>query len=124
MISFRRVLALGLTGVLIGCSSFSGPAEVRPGMAFNPARRLLYQDGWVPHDVYMKGLVRVDPGFTGVDQRLRSLGLVEVEGCAKDTGQCVFNYRRGSQCMRLTTQGDKLAEMRVTDVSGVCPGSR
>jgi hypothetical protein len=126
MISFRAAWVLGLTGLVIGCSvTPAGTVEVTPGMDFNHARRLLYRAAWDPYDVYQRGLMRGDPEFVGLAKKLRAAGIVEVEGCDAAGAACVFNYRLGSQCVRMTTtQAREIAEMRVTSVSSDCPGTR
>jgi hypothetical protein len=117
------VLLLGLTLAVTGCAT-PGPVEIGPGMSFNQARRMLSADAWEPYNLYARGLARGEPEFTGVAKRLWTLGVVEVESCKADGASCVFNYRRGSQCTRLTTQGEALSEMKVTSVSADCPPTR
>jgi hypothetical protein len=124
MRSFHTVLGTGLTVVLAGCASLPGPEEIGPGMDFNRARHVLFNADYSAYDVYMRGFIRQDPGFVGLPKQLRAAGLVEVEDCESDRPVCTFNYYRGSSCKRLTTQGDKFAEMRVTSVSNTCPPSR
>lgn len=121
---FRMVLGVLAAGALVGCANLPAPEDIGPGTNFNQARKSLYNAGWSPYDLYQKGIVQGRPEFEGHAKRLRAGGLVEVEGCDDARGVCTFNYRQGSRCMRLTTQGDKLPEMRVTSVASDCPATR
>lgn len=124
MTLFRTALAVLTAGLVLGCANLPAPEDIGPGMEFNQARRSLYVAGWSPYDLYQHGIVQARPEFTGQAKRLRSVGLVEVEGCDDERGVCTFNYRLGSRCMRLTTQGTKLPEMRVQSVANDCPATR
>ncbi len=73
--------------------------------------------GWSPYDLYQHGIVQARRVRPARRSGCGPAGLVEVEGCDDERGVCTFNYRLGSRCMRLTTQGDKLPEMRVTRTS-------
>lgn len=121
---FRMVLAVLATGGVLGCATPLTPDDIGPGTNFNQARRGLYVAGWSPYDLYQHGIVQRRPEFEGHARRLRAAGLIEVEGCDDARGVCTFNYRQGSRCMRLTTQGTALPEMRVESVSSDCPATR
>lgn len=96
--------------LIIGCSSFnSEDVALTPGMLFPDARLVLIRAGWQPNDVHINDGYE----FVGVEKKLRDSKIPEIESCAVDKAICIFNYKSGSKCIRLITQGEEISEMRV-----------
>jgi hypothetical protein len=89
------------------------------------ARASLMKAGWLPRETV---LVNADGerenqwGDAGV---LYRAGITEVEFCnGTGANYCFYNYRRGSSCLRLLTQGEFLPgkyQPQVVKQTGECP---
>ena len=90
--------------------------SIRAGEQFAAVRAKLYATGW-----------RADPeahagvgDYFGVDRRLIERGFDEVDYCSLGKTFCVFQYRRAGACLRLQTEGEQIAAMRVVSWSREC----
>ena len=88
-------------------SAAEDPPDLR-GRAISAVRSRLFQEGWAPVETaarFADGTLERDFGDAG---RLRKDGIIEVETCSgSGRNVCVFNYRHHSNCLRLTTQGER-----------------
>ena len=116
--SAKKAVCL-LVLVLIAFPAMSYSQELKKGMRFPAARKLLIKSKWQPVNVH-KGK---DYTFIGVENALIKAHIEEVENCAIDKAICQFNYRKQSKCLRLYTQGEKIEDMRVYHWTDECPGS-
>jgi hypothetical protein len=85
--------------------------ELRKGMPFIAARKLLIQKGWRPINVHEGENSRY---MGGIDGTLIDADILEVESCAMDKALCIFNYKKGNKCIRVFTQGEEIKDIRVT----------
>ena len=84
-------------------------AKLHAGAPFLPTRQHLLAQGWQPLDVHR----RANDEFIGTEKALRQKAIVEVESCAMDRAICIFNYRKGRQCLRLFTEGEQVGKMKI-----------
>jgi len=113
--SGRRKLVL-----LMLCCAISSPVlagALRKGESFEQVRANLIERGWKPINVHA-GESYV---YIGTESVLIAAHVDEAESCAVDRPLCIFNYRRGTRCLRLMTQGETLPNMRVAGWSYRCP---
>ena len=91
--------------------------DLKKGMSFLAARKLLIHKGWNPINVH-DGM---NFPYIGIDKTLIIAHIEEVEACAMDRAVCIFNYKKGEKCFRLFTQGEEIKDMRVTYWTNDCP---
>jgi len=91
--------------------------ELKKGMSFLSARKLLIHNGWRPINAHEGEKFRY---MGGIDGTLIDAHILEVESCAMDKALCIFNYKKGAKCLRLFTQGEEIKNMRVTHWKYVC----
>jgi len=84
-------------------------AKLHAGAPFLPTRQHLLAQGWQPLDVHR----HANDEFMGTEKALRQKAIVEVEACAMDRAICIFNYRKGRQCLRLFTEGEQVDKMKI-----------
>ncbi len=82
---------------------------LKTGRAFLATRAQLLKEGWQP----VSPSADADREPIGVEGVLIRAGIAEVESCAMDRAVCLFNYRRGDQCLQVMTSGEVLAAMTV-----------
>lgn len=92
--------------------------ELRKGMPFMAARKLLVHKGWRPINVHEGESSRY---MGDIDGTLIDAHILEVESCAMDKAVCIFNYKKGNMCIRVFTQGEEIKDMRVTHWKYECP---
>lgn len=92
--------------------------ELRKGMPFIAARKMLVHKGWRPINVHEGEGSRY---MGGIDGTLIDAHILEVESCAMDKAVCIFNYKKGNTCIRVFTQGEEIKDMRVTHWKYECP---
>lgn len=95
----------------------SAPLKLSKGDAFQRARAEVVKAGWQPDPL----MVRLTPDVAGVEHELINKGYLEVDYCSIDTSNCILQYRRGKQCLRLQTQGEHIRWMKVVSWSSKCP---
>lgn len=115
MMRWGRYISLAL--LLVAFSACAKEIDLRPGTAFLKARAMLQASGWRPVDVHL------DDGyeFIGVEKKLKARHIDEVESCAVDRAQCIFNYKKRARCIRLIARGEEIGGMRVDSWSHACP---
>lgn len=91
--------------------------ELKKGMPFLAARKLLIHKGWQPLNIH-KGK---NFEYMGTDKKLVKAHIMEVEVCAVDRPSCIFNYTKGDKCLRLFTLGEEIKNMRVASWTYDCP---
>lgn len=106
----KIVLYLPLLLVIVFPSAVQAK-ELRKGMPFMAARKLLVHKGWQPINVREGESSRY---MGGIDGTLIDANILEVESCAMDKAVCIFNYKKGNMCIRVFTQGEEIEDMRVT----------
>ncbi|WP_157463065.1 hypothetical protein [Curvibacter gracilis] len=84
-------------------------AKLHAGAPFLPTRQHLLAQGWQPLEVHRHD----DDEFMGTEKALRQQAIAEVESCAMDRAICIFNYRKGRQCLRLFTEGEQVSKMKI-----------
>jgi hypothetical protein len=87
--------------------------ELKKGMSFLAARKLLIHKGWRP--------IKSNADYGGTEKILINGHIKEVESCAMDRAVCIFNYRKVDKCLRLFTQGEEIKDMRVYEWTNDCP---
>lgn len=117
---FRQLLI----GTLIFTTLTAANAQpfLKEGMPFSYARKLLLKNGWVPVDLH-PGSPASDVGTQ--EGILIKKGIREVDICSMDAGAlCNLFYKKGQLCLRVTTRGEVLNDMRVIDWKAdlSCPG--
>jgi len=75
-------------------------------MSLYKARKLILQNGWKPHPVYIGEHI-------GVEHELLKKGFKEIEVCTEGKSFCTFNYKKQQQCLRLITIGEEIKNMYV-----------
>ena len=105
------LLALALAGWQ------AAAGELQAGTRFLVVRKQLLAQHWQPLDVHRHDRYE----FVGTEQALRAHAIPEVESCAMDRAICIFNYRKGRQCLRLFTNGEQVADMTLARWDRVCP---
>jgi hypothetical protein len=90
------------------------------------ARASLMKAGWRPRETVLVNADGERENQWGDAGMLYRAGVTEVESCSgTGANYCVFNYRKGSACLRLLTQGEfKSGEYQphVVKQTGECPG--
>lgn len=102
------------------CVAMANGIELAKGMHLLDARKVLKMHGWRPIDLHEHDGYE----FIGVERLLRDQGISEVESCAIDRGLCIFNYRKGTKCIRLLTTGEEVDRMQVDSWVRACPDGR
>lgn len=111
--SFHRSMSfLIFAGMAIGVSA----GELENGNNFLKARNRLLGQKWQPVDLHRHDQYE----FLGVEKILRRRKIPEVESCAMDRAICIFNYRKGQQCLRIFTQGEQVDDMQIVHWSTDC----
>jgi len=87
--------------------------ELKKGMSFLAARKLLVHKGWRP--------IKSNADYGGTEKILIDAHIEEAESCAMDKAVCRFNYKKGDKCLRLFTQGEEIKDMRVYEWTNDCP---
>lgn len=119
MRSFAKKAICLLILVLLAFPSAGYSDELKKGMKFLAARKLLIKSKWQPVNVHKDK----DYTFIGVENELIKAHIEEVENCAIDKAICQFNYRKKNKCLRLFTQGERIEDMRVYHWTDECPDS-
>ncbi len=83
--------------------------NLKKGMDFFVARKLLIREGWKPISTHDKD----DYPYSGLEKELIALNIKELESCAMDRAVCLFNYKKNNECLQLETQGEELNTLRV-----------
>jgi hypothetical protein len=91
------------------------------GMKFVQARAKILKSGWKPHETHLK--------FGELPERENAnaavffkAGFREVEICAgTGVNPCIFNYARGSECLRVFTVGEQPQHTVVSTTTQECP---
>jgi hypothetical protein len=100
----------GLLALLCAAAfSPAAAAQLQTGAPFLPTRQHLLAQGWQPLEVHR----HANDEFMGTEKALRQQAIAEVESCAMDRALCIFNYRKGRQCLRLFTEGEQVAKMKI-----------
>lgn len=90
---------------------------LKAGESFTYARSKLQAAGWK-----MDPAAHSEAGeYFGVDRRLIERGFAEVDSCSLGKTFCIFQYTQGQSCLRLQTEGEQIAAMRVVGWSRDCP---
>lgn len=99
--------------------SRAAPLPLKEGESFTYARSKLQAAGWK-----MDPAAHIGAGkYFGVDRRLIERGFAEVDACSLGKTFCVVQYKQGSSCLRLQTEGEQIAAMRVVGWSRECRDS-
>lgn len=110
-----------MSGVLLLLTALTPIASdadgLKKGMRFLAARDLLMHEKWRPINVHQGDGYE----YIGVEKALRTARIDELESCAVDIALCIYNYSRGRECLRLATEGEDIAEMRVYYWTHECP---
>lgn len=80
-------------------------AALVKGKEFVKVRSDLLKAGWKPAPTKYALQNGKSEDEYGEASRLYRAGYVEVEVCTEGSVHCIFNYRRGKDCLQLTTQG-------------------
>lgn len=94
------------------CAAALSPAaaaQLQTGAPFLPTRQHLLTQGWQPLEVPHSD----NDELMGTEKALRQQAIAEVESCAMDRALCIFNYRKGWQCLRLFTEGEQVGAMKI-----------
>lgn len=106
MSRIRFIAAALLAGLLAQpASATSQDVPLKKGAEFIKVRAALLKAGWQPvvsDAVGYEGAPANQLGQEGVFYRA---GYIEIEACSEGVGYCFFNYRRGSKCLQLMTEG-------------------
>lgn len=105
----------GVTAVLLGASIVVHAEDLKVGMNFLQARKLLIRDGWHP--------LKSQPpygGYVGIENILIKSGVKEVESCAMDSASCIFHYEKKSRCLEVITKGEAVKSMEIYSFSHSC----
>ncbi|WP_233863505.1 hypothetical protein [Paraburkholderia adhaesiva] len=89
--------------------------NLKIGMNFLQARKLLIRNGWHPeksHPPYGERL--------GVENLLIKEGVTEVENCAMDSALCIFHYKKKNRCLEIITKGEIVKSMEISSFSHSC----
>ncbi|WP_133116837.1 hypothetical protein [Paraburkholderia acidicola] len=108
--------------VLLACVPILAYAYIiKNGMTLAAARSSLFHDGWKP--IVTKKLNARDSGneLIGIEKTIRREGFNELEACAVDRSQCIFNYKKGKKCIRIVTQGEDISRLMVLSWTNDCP---
>lgn len=112
-----KMVTCSLILILMLIPNIGYSKELKKGMRFLDARRLLIKSKWRPVVTHTAKSYT----FIGVENELVKAHIEEVESCAVDKAICQFNYKKGNKCLRLFTQGEKIKDMRVYHWSDECP---
>lgn len=118
MIKFVKIILHLMLLLIIVFPPVLHAKELKKGMSFIAARKLLIHKGWQPINVHEGEKSRY---MGGIDGTLINAHILEVESCAMDKAICIFNYRKGNMCIRVFTQGEEIKDMRVTHWKYECP---
>jgi hypothetical protein len=110
----RLVRASIAAALLVAISVTAHAQEIKIAMNFLHARELLIHKGWYPVQSKISG------ENIGVENILLRDGIKEVESCAIDRPLCIFMYSKNGNCLRLTTSGEDVATMKITDIAYSC----
>lgn len=108
-------IRMGVTGMVLATLALAlAPVAahadaLKTGRAFLATREKLLKQGWQP----VSPPADADREPIGVEGVLIRAGIAEVESCAMDRAVCLFNYRRGDQCLQVMTSGEVLGAMTV-----------
>lgn len=114
------LLFIAMTLITSNCAC--AQTSLSEGMPFLQARKLLLKDGWIPIDLQSKS----QASEVGTQElMLNEKGIHEVDICSMDAGAlCNLFYKKRQACLRVTTHGENLINMRVIDwkKDSSCPG--
>lgn len=82
---------------------------LKEGMHFLTARKLLFNSAWRPINVHEAD----NYAYIGIENQLVEAHINEVESCAIDKPVCLFNYKKGHQCLQVFTFGEEIKDMHV-----------
>jgi len=111
----RLTKIFGVMAVLLGALNIAHAENLRIGMNFLQARKMLIHDGWHP----IKSPVP-EGGYIGTENLLIKSGITEVESCAMDSALCIFHYKKKSSCLEVTTKGEAVKSMEIFSLSHSC----
>lgn len=112
------MLAMAVTSTVLYAKTTKSPVSIEKGMPFSKARKQLFKAGWKPFDIN-KALKR-DMQCQGADCELHTSGINEVELCTMDSAICYFHYRRGHDCLRVSTLYERVPDLVINDWSSAC----
>jgi hypothetical protein len=112
----RLTKTFGAVVVLLGALNVAHAENLRIGMDFLKARKILIRDGWHPEKSR-----RPEGGYIGTENLLIKNGITEVESCAMDSALCVFHYKKKNRCLEVTTKGEAVKSMEIYSLSHSCP---
>ena len=106
----RSYFAIGITGLLLlsgSVSSASAEPALRKNEPLSEFNKALLQSGWSPaitNRAFKDGTMVRSFGDAGI---ILDAGFTAIESCT-GTGEnfCIFNYKKGSRCLRVTTSGE------------------
>jgi hypothetical protein len=109
-------MLIAIVAICASSPAFALPSTIKPGDRFTVAAAKLREAGWLP-DPQAHAFAGE---YFGTDRELVRRGYPEVDFCSVDTAHCVYQYVKGSGCLRLKTLGEQIERMRVVGVSNQC----
>ena len=93
--------------MFVGTLALAGGAPVNKGDDYATARARLIGLRWNPFITHKLMADGAEERNWGDAKRMREAGFEEIESCT-GTGLnfCIFNFKKGSVCMRITTVGE------------------
>lgn len=107
-IRFVAVAAAALLTSLLSQPAGAGTKDVplKKGADFAKTRTALLKAGWQPVvSELMRGDDTPENQFGGAGEMYEA-GFIEVQQCTQGHVACIFNYKRGKQCLQLITVGE------------------
>lgn len=102
-----RLIAVALLACLLAQPAFAGSKDVplKKGAELVKVRAALLKAGWQPVVADWVDNEGAPANQSGQEGFFYRAGYIEIELCSEGVGYCIFNYRRGSECLQLTTEG-------------------